>query len=751
MPRIGIDLGTTNTAVAMVYDDGAHVLPRSRPELIPSLVYFRWDAGKDDVVVGREAFNAGAEPRVVRSVKRLMGRTYQEAQREGSLKYFPPDSESVRLVRRGDTDLGLEVGESPARTRLFWPHEISGWILKEAKRHGEKSLQAVIDGAIITVPAYFRDPHRAATLDAAREAGLEVLGPVIDEPTAAALAFAPVVGFTPGEQVLVVDWGGGTFDVTVQMTRKAEWLQVAIAGDLILGGDDIDIALVEHVLERAGHPAGILKDDFNRWTLLETARETKEQLSARDEATFAPRSPIAHPDSGRPIPPLNRTIRRSDLDGILAPFLTRTTAILEECLAKPDVDRDGIRKVLLVGGSSRIPSFLKSLHRLLPAARLCDDVDPMEAVALGAAIYANDRPSIARICPYGYEIVGTDGDTTEVIAPDTPIPTPEHLHFGVPAQTRYAAQTLYRLTYRSFVPHGNGLRTLHDPKRLFARGMPPTAIGTNVDVELWLDEDKRLKARCHIAGRAGSYDLEGRQEADLELFGRVANDAFVGEALLEANQAVEGGLMPALRSAVEQAKAVLETRDRAVAEQVAVTLKELSQQFEDKEVAMLTAAMAPAQRAHEHVEGWAGFHETTLLPFFWPVLAPEDRDLALERLRSVRMMLRTHVPLGITQAQLDEMEEGLYCTPMGPAIKAYRTAALLGMPERLADRLRTLARKARDDYRRDNRGAFNDDIAQLQGAIVEANRAWRNWFEAAAVLDASPDLLIRRNERGRGD
>src|SRR5262245_60031620 len=287
MARIGIDLGTTNTVVAMVYDDGPHVVPRGRGRLIPSAVFFRWEQGPSDVVVGEEAERWMAEGRVVRSVKRLMGRTYAEAVQENSAKYFAHDQGTVRLVRRGGHALGLEIHRPEAEPRVMWPHEVSAWVLREAKAHAERCLERTIEVATVTVPAYFRDPHRAATLDAARLAGLEVVGDLLDEPTAAALAFAPVVGFKPGEPVLVVDWGGGTLDITVQLSKGTDWLQAAIGGDLTLGGDDLDRALAEWALERAGLAPAVLREEQNRWMLLKAAREAKERLSDRPEATLA--------------------------------------------------------------------------------------------------------------------------------------------------------------------------------------------------------------------------------------------------------------------------------------------------------------------------------------------------------------------------------------------------------------------------------------------------------------------------------
>jgi molecular chaperone HscA len=188
--RIGIDLGTTNSAAAMVYDDGPNVIPRGRPELIPSVVYYRWKSGVDDVVVGTQATNE-RNPRVVRSIKRLMGRTYEAALEESVYRYFP----TGRLDRRFQNDLVLSLLDDDEQPHNLWPHEISARILAEVKAHAESHLEVPIEKAVITVPAYFQDPHRSATLEAARLAEIDVWEPLLDEPIAAALAFGRSIGY----------------------------------------------------------------------------------------------------------------------------------------------------------------------------------------------------------------------------------------------------------------------------------------------------------------------------------------------------------------------------------------------------------------------------------------------------------------------------------------------------------------------------------------------------------------------------
>src|SRR4029077_3537581 len=158
-------------------------------------------------------------------------------------------------------------------------------------------------------------------------------------------------------------------------------------------------------------------------------------------------------------------------------FVKAALERVEACLESPDVSRRAIRKVLLVGGSTRIPLFTRRLAELLPGARLHDEVDPMQAVALGAAIYAHTRPSIARICPYGYAVVLDDDSRIDVVPPRSGVPTPPELPFGLPMQTRYTAQTVYRLRVAPFEDE-RGERRYHEPRRLFARGLPPSAAET---------------------------------------------------------------------------------------------------------------------------------------------------------------------------------------------------------------------------------------------------------------------------------
>jgi molecular chaperone DnaK (HSP70) len=716
--------------------------------VIPSTVLFRWQGGAEDVVVGEEAERWLAQGRVVRSVKRLMGRTHAEALREGSEKYFRQAGGSVQLVRRGENDVGLAIGAG-ARQQTVWPHEVSAWVLREARAHAERSLGRAIEGAAITVPAYFRDAHRAATLDAAALAGIEAWGHLLDEPSAAALAFAPVVGFRPGEPVLVVDWGGGTLDVTVQMSQGAEWFQAAIDGDLVLGGDDLDLALAGWALERAGLSPELLADEQNRWTVVHAARQAKELLSSKEEATLTC-AKLLDPGSGQRLRPIGLTVGRGDLERVIAPLMERALAKVETCLDSPDVRRADIRTVLLVGGSSRIPAFQRGLSALLPEARLHDEVDPMQAVALGAAIYAHARPSIARICPYGYAVVCDDDSRVDVIPPRTDVPTAADLPFGVPMKTRYAAQTVYRLTVAAFEDHREG-RRYHEPRRLFARGVPPSAVDTPVDVELWLDANKDLRARCHVQGHGATHPMQGREEAEPELFTRLLNATLDGEALLEANRRNASGLLPALSRAVEWARAADQTRDRAQAEQALQQLRDLRDQVDDKQEALVAAGLPAEVGARNRVAGWVWFYEHDLLPHFWDAMAEDVRGRAIERLRALRVQLQTGAPPEELDGSLRALREIACAGELEPALRAWITAGLLGVPDRLSARLRELATRARNSYQAGSREELARDLGALHEALAEADHAWRAWQETGFILDARPDLVFVKQDHGRAN
>ena len=398
---IGIDLGTTHSLVA-VAPHGAEprVLEDDRGRaLLPSVVSYV----TDPPVVGYEALaQQVAHPdRVLSSVKRFMGRAPTDL--DGPVPY--------RLGERpGDEGrvLRFDVGDG----RLVTPVEASARILEVLRRRAEAALGEPPDGAVITVPAYFDDAQRQATKDAARIAGLTVYR-LLAEPTAAALAY----GLDRNEQGIfaVFDLGGGTFDVSILRLERGVFQVLATCGDTVLGGDDFDRALAEHLLEVAGvaEPSPV-----QRAEALEVARAVKERLSAEDTvpATLSHAGLADHP------------VTRAEFEAAIAPALRRLKAPARRALADAGVAPDEVDGVVLVGGSTRVPAVKALAERIFRKPPL-DDIDPDKVVAWGAAIQAdilsgNPREGVTLldVVPLSLGIETMGGMVEKIIPRNAPIP-----------------------------------------------------------------------------------------------------------------------------------------------------------------------------------------------------------------------------------------------------------------------------------------------------------------------------------------
>lgn len=743
--RIGIDLGTTNSAAAGVYDDGAHIIPRhdSSEALTPSVVFFRWRTGPEDVLVGRDADQQHG--RVVRSVKRLMGRTYSDAVREGALHHFPDGD--VALVRDAGDDLRIRVADGSGTSAQFWPHEVSASILRHLRDRAEQGLGTAIEGTVITVPAYFQDPHRQATLEAARLAGLQVIEPLLDEPTAAALAYSQVVGVAPADPLLVVDWGGGTLDVTVILNDGKEWVQLAIDGDLNLGGDDVDRVLVEWLLNRQRIPLSLLNDPVALHKLMATARTAKHRLSASPEGSVACGG-LLHPDTGKPLM-IAETITREDFDACVEPLIGRVMSRVEAAVSHPDVPRTAIRNILLVGGSTRIPALRRRLAAI-PDATLRDEMDPMTAVAVGAALYAaSQRPDVFRLCPYGYA-VEADGEMLEVVPPGQEVPTPQTLPFKItpPPRTRYDGQTVFRLTLHRFTRHDAIFRSLsiHGGARIFGRGLPPRPAGTPVDMELWLDENKVLHARVHAEG--GALPIEATvsmTEIGAEAIRTQLQDRMLeGAAILEANRNTSTPLTSALGAAVAEAESSVAgvEIDRGRLAAALPPLEDLLNQ-----IASAHAAGSPTsdERAvKDRVLEWVAFYEQELLPASWDLLELAQRDQAVRDIRRIRIMNETGARADEMWAALGRLRDNLEAGPTGAILAAQTRLGTQGVSTRARQELARLIGAAIDHWRSGDKAALEQTVEVLRQVTRQAEADLAAWQQSLGVQRGDPTLLMTR-------
>ena len=382
MAVVGIDLGTTNTVVACVRGGRVNVLPDEQGRrLLPSVVSFHPNG---DVLVGHGA----KERRVVdakntiASVKRLIGRAW--------------DSEEIRRARqRFAFELREGPGQGPlalARGQEYTLPEISAFVLRRAKQIAEKALGEVVDRAVITVPASFNELQRAATKVAGRVAGLDVLR-IINEPTAAALAYG--LGRSTKERIAIYDFGGGTFDCTLLDLSGNVFEVLATAGDTFLGGDDLDMAIAERMSEAFLHAHRYdPRTDPQAFERLRVAAEvTKIELSSQERASSNLRE-VAFGVGGVHLD-LDFGMTRDELEMLAAPLVERTFAVCQESLSVARLPVSAFDKVILVGGSTRIPLVRRRVEQFFGAAPL-DRVNPEEVVAIGAAIQAAALTEVAR-------------------------------------------------------------------------------------------------------------------------------------------------------------------------------------------------------------------------------------------------------------------------------------------------------------------------------------------------------------------
>jgi molecular chaperone DnaK len=375
---IGIDLGTTNSVVAVMEGSEVKVIPNAEGNrLTPSVVAF---TDKSETIVGEPARRqAVTNPRrTVYSVKRFMGRRHSEVESEEKIVPY-------QVVGGASEYVKVQIGD-----QQFTPQEISAKVLRKLKEAAESYLGHRVSKAVITVPAYFNDAQRQATKDAGQIAGLEVAR-IINEPTAAALAYG--LDKSKDQKIVVFDLGGGTFDVSVlevalsgdgDSSSSKIFEVISTNGDTHLGGDDFDQSLVNHVANQFQKENGIdlRKDPMSLQRLQEACEKAKKELSSLPQTDI--NLPFITADATGP-KHLLVTITRSTFEGLIDPLIERCKQPVLQALQDAKLRPSEIDEVVLVGGSTRVPK-VRELVKGIFGKDPHQGVNPDEVVAVGAAI-----------------------------------------------------------------------------------------------------------------------------------------------------------------------------------------------------------------------------------------------------------------------------------------------------------------------------------------------------------------------------
>jgi molecular chaperone DnaK len=597
---IGIDLGTTNSCVAVMEGDQAKVIENSEGQrTTPSIVAFTEDG---EVLVGQSAKRQAVtnSQNTLHAVKRLIGRRFEEKEVQKDIKLVP-----YKIIKADNGDAWVEV-----RGKKMAPPEVSARVLQKMKKTAEDYLGEPVTEAVITVPAYFNDSQRQATKDAGRIAGLEVKR-IINEPTAAALAYG--MDKKRGDRkIAVYDLGGGTFDISIieiaEVDGEHQFEVLATNGDTFLGGEDFDNRLIDYLAGEFKKEQGIdLKNDpLAMQRIREAAEKAKIELSSSQQTEV--NLPYVTADNTGP-KHLAMKVTRAKLESLVEDLIQKTIEPCRIALKDAGLSTSQVDDIILVGGQTRMPKVQEAVQSFF-GKEPRKDVNPDEAVAVGAAVQGGVLGGSVKdvllldVTPLSLGIETLGGVMTKLIEKNTTIPTKANQAFST-ADDNQTAVTVHVLQGEREQASANKSLGRFDLSDIppAPRGVPQIEVTFDIDANGILHvsaKDKATGKENRIVIKASSglsddevqrmvKDAEAHAEEDKRFHALVAArnqaDALVHSAeksLKDLADQVEAGERSAVESAISDVRAAIKGDDVAAIERATEKLAEASGKLAEK-------------------------------------------------------------------------------------------------------------------------------------------------------------------------